>query len=394
VDCQKCPRIYVIKQGNIMDKDRALDKAKISFMLKPDSTFLTSLLFSTNMVWDDSIKTAATNGLNMWINPTFFMSLTPEERIFLLAHECWHVALNHMFRGEKLNQEKYNKAADYVINLMLSNSGFTMIQGGLIDTQYADMSTEQVYKLLPDEEEKNDGGNGGDTKGDYDCDIVPQDSKSKDFEENKCKVESAIIRAATQSKLKNEACGNDNSEMAKIFDNLINPVLPWDVILQNYMSTYAKEDFSFRKPNKRFMPEYYLPSLYSESLDKITVAIDASGSVSKKEYAMFLSEVIGLKESLNPQLMEIMNFQRKITEHYKFTEDEKITDVVFNGGGGTSLFPVFELCKKEPPLVLLVFSDLHCRPIEEHPGYDVIWIVVNNPDAEVNFGETIHYATS
>ena len=44
---------------------RALDKAKIALMSKPDSTSFTTVCFSLKHVWDDTITTAATNGTHL-----------------------------------------------------------------------------------------------------------------------------------------------------------------------------------------------------------------------------------------------------------------------------------------------------------------------------------------
>ena len=54
---------------------KALDKAKVALMSKPDSVFFTTVCFSLKHVWDDSIPTAQTNGLEIRYNPEFFMQL-------------------------------------------------------------------------------------------------------------------------------------------------------------------------------------------------------------------------------------------------------------------------------------------------------------------------------
>ena len=77
---------------------QALNKAKIELMRRPDSVFFITVCFSLKHIWDSSIKTAATNGIDIKFNPGFFMSLTAEERLFLLLHETCHVAYQHMCR--------------------------------------------------------------------------------------------------------------------------------------------------------------------------------------------------------------------------------------------------------------------------------------------------------
>ena len=86
-----------------MTKEKALDRAKIGLLQIKNSTFISTVLFNLKVEWDESVPTACTDGLRRIIGPDFFMKLDKEERVFLLAHEAWHVAFQHMSR---LNQEE------------------------------------------------------------------------------------------------------------------------------------------------------------------------------------------------------------------------------------------------------------------------------------------------
>ena len=369
-------------------KDKILNKAKIGLMTTPDSIFLSTILFSLNQIWDSGTKTASTNGADLKINPDFFATLDPKERIFLLAHESWHVAFQHMSRGKNYEHERYNKAADYVINLMLVKAGFKMPKGGLLDYQYQDMHTEAVYKLLPEEPA---GGSG------YDCDIkkITDDPKSdkdgKTAEDKAMEVAGIVMKAATHAKMQGERPGSIPGEVAVALDDLINPVLPWYVILQNFMSQFAKEDYTYSRPNKRYAPEFYLPTQHSESLVDLVVARDLSYSVTDEEIIGINSEIEDIRETLNPRKITVIDFDTSIRSINELDRDTSITSIETTGRGGTSLFPVFKYLKNDPPTVLIVFSDLWCTAVEDNPGYPVVWIAVNNKKAQVNFGELIHY---
>lgn len=373
---------------------RQFNKAKIGLMRERNSVFITTILFSLKQVWvepDHEIKTAGVDGVSLFINTEWFGNLTHKAKIGLLAHESWHVAFNHLFRANMMgaNAKKYNRAADYVINIMLQDAGYELPPNGLVDSKYRDMSTEQVYALLKDEpEDEAQDGEGNPYEGDMQG--APGGMTN---EEGRAKVQDIIIKASTQSQMSGDAAGTIPGHIAIALDKLLNPKLDWRTILANYMDSFAKEDYSFRRPNRRFMPEYYLPSLFSEGMSDLAVAVDTSGSVSDEQFNAFRTEIHDMMENLKPQVTTIVDFDTEIRNVHTLQLGNSVEDVDFTGRGGTDLTPVFKHFKESHPKVLLVFSDLCCSKIQEDPGYPVIWIIIDNKSAEVNFGKMIHYET-
>jgi predicted metal-dependent peptidase len=373
----------------------AFSKAKIGLISVKNSTFISTILFSLKHIWTTEVPTAAVDGETMWLNPDFFMQLTSAERIFLLAHEAWHVAFQHIIRVGNLNPEKWNQAGDYVINPMLINCGYTMPQGGLYERKYEDMSTKEIYDLLPDPPPQPAGGGaGGGGIGDFGLDIKsPSGSTSADEISAKIAIEGILIKAATQAKMSGDSYGDMPGEIKRMLDDLLNPMLPWNTILQNYADGFVKDDYTFSRPNRRFMPDFYLPSQYSEAMQSAAVAVDTSCSVTKPELTQFTTEINDIKEKWNPETFTVVDFDTRINGVFNIGEGGSIDDIQFKGGGGTSLFPVFKYFKDKPPNVLIVFSDLQCNSITEEPPYPVIWICINSPNAQVNFGTLIHMNT-
>jgi predicted metal-dependent peptidase len=363
----------------------ALDKAKIGLILHKNSVFLSTIVFSLKHIEDFAIPTACTNGIELRINPTWFLEMTPLKRIGLLAHEAWHVAFDHITRAGDRHFPTWNKAADYVINNMLLDSSYELPDGGLSDPQYKGMSSEQVYAMLYSKEEEASNES-------YDMDIsVPSDpEKVKEIQDQ---ITEILIKATTQSRLMGDEPGTVPGDVEMAIEKLTNPVLPWNVILQDYFSAFASNDYSYRRPNKRFLPDYYLPRLYSEQMDHLVIAADISYSM-VQSFPIFITEMLGIRETVNPIRTTIIPFDTAVKEIKILNQDEKIEDVLFTGGGGTNLLPVFEYLKDKVPTALLVFSDLLCRKIVEDPKYPVIWCCINNPKATVNFGKLIHLDTT
>ena len=373
----------IMKETNL-----ALSKCKIALMREKNSVFYSTIVFSLKSSWDENIPTACTNGIELKINPEWFMDLKPKERVGLIVHEANHVAMLHMTRLRQRDPEVFNMAADHVINLMLLAAGFELPKGGLHEKRFEGMSTDAVYDILIKEmPPKQDGSSGGEG---YDCDI----EAAQGTPEEKAAIESIItdtlIKAVTQSKLKREV-GVVPGELEILLDALLNPKLPWNVILQNYLTSFIKEDYSYRRPNKRYMPDFIIPGLYGEGLGEIAFAVDTSGSVSDDQFLHMVSEMHDIKESLNPTKMTIVDFDYSIKNIHILEQEDDLSEIKFTGRGGTNLEPVFNYYTDNPPALLIVFSDLECTPITVDPGFPVIWIVVSNPNAEVHFGEKIDY---
>ncbi|AUR87208.1 HNH endonuclease [Vibrio phage 1.097.O._10N.286.49.B3] len=380
---------------------KAYDRAKIGLLQVKGSVFISTILFSLKFNWTDECPTACTDGLNLYVNPAFFEPLSPDERIFLLAHEAWHVAFQHMLRmnsTKKDNFNVWNQATDHYINIMLIDAGYKMIQGGLADHQYKDQkewSSDKIFHHLMQNPGKQDssfqpdfapagsesGGKDGDGKGGVDEADVQR------------KVEDAIIKASTAAKIKGEA-GAIPGDIAVSIERLTNPKLPWNVILQNYMSSFDKEDFSWKKPNRRYQSQgLYLPSLFSESLGHIGAAVDTSCSVSNHQFSAFITELDDIMENNQPEKLSIIDCDTSIHKIYNLAKGDDLSDVTFHGRGGTALEPIFDHYNKEEnkPLVLIVFSDLECREITEEPDYPVVWVKLPGHGFTPKFGTIIEF---
>jgi len=372
--------------------EKDLSRAKTTLMSR-GHVFLTTICLNLKHIFSDEVPTAATNGEYIIYNPEYFASLTKEEKLFLLAHETWHVALNHMIRGK--NKEKpalYNKAADYVINQLLVDYGFSLPDGGLLDNKYRGWSTDQVYKDLIN-------SNQDDKHSDKDIIYIGSDindkseqEKEEEIKQQESKIKGILSKAKMQSQIKKEAPGKIPGEINRIIEELLNPIIPWNSVLERFMNSKSKDDYSWSKPNRKYFPQYYLPSTYSECMEEIVIAIDTSGSISNDEIKDFLSEIRYIFDTIKPKSTTILSCDYYIHEIHKLESDSKIEDLKISGGGGTRTSPVFNYCNNNPTTILVYFTDLYVDDLPNNaPEYEVIWVVHSNPEGNVPFGEIIHY---
>ena len=78
---------------------------------------------------DEGAETAYTDGERIDFGPKFLDDLLDNELDFVMMHEILPVVLQHCLMGEEWDQERYNIAADIVVNsnIMLENGGKPLI---------------------------------------------------------------------------------------------------------------------------------------------------------------------------------------------------------------------------------------------------------------------------
>jgi predicted metal-dependent peptidase len=379
----------------LAEAQKALSKAKIQLMARPDSVFFTTILFSLKCTFDLSIPTAATNGKWIKINPNFFLELNSEERVFLLLHEALHVAYLHMLRLLDRHPRRWNIAADYVINWQLVERGFKMPKVGLLDKQYAGMSTEQVYSLLPENPSQpcdmdlepltSEDGEAGEEN------TSPGKASTAAKEALEREVQDILVRASIHSKMAQDSPGTIPGEIQIFLDRLLNPKLPWQRILQKYLQSFAKQDYTFKRPNRRFFPRHHLPSLYSESLIDLAIAVDTSGSVSNADFLRFVSEIHSILRMMKPSKMTLLQFDTAIKSVHEIKDVNELSKVDFRGRGGTHIHPVLEWAEENKPQLLLIFTDGEFKFYQDHCPHQIVWLIHNNQGFKPPFGKTIHY---
>ena len=356
---------------------RALEKTKIALMTKPDSVFFCEVAFSLKYVWKEDIPTAATDGIHIFMNPQFFMEQTPEQRLGLLLHECLHPVYMHLTRRGNRQPHKWNIAADHVINLVILDRGFKLPDGGHHDKQYTGMTTEQIYDLLPDPPEPDET-----------IDLLPSELPQEELEQQ---LEEIIVRAAIRSEQEGDTPGTIPGDIQLFLDKLLKPKLPWNQILIKYLAQFNKSDYTFKKPNKRFFPQYHLPSQYSTCLIDIAVAVDISGSVSDDEFKTFISEIASIFRMMKPNKLTLIQFDTVIHSIDELDGIRDLMQVQFHGRGGTAIEPVIEWAELNKPQLLLFFTDGYFKTKINSTKQEILWLIHNHPKFTIPFGKVIHY---
>ena len=359
-----------------------LTKAKIKLLGK--SPFIAAVGLGCKHFLEEGIPTAQTDGSTVKYGTEFWNNLNSEEQMGLMAHEIWHVVLSHMHRRGTRNPSKWNKAGDHVINLMLLEQGFKLPEGGLADKNYTGLSTEMVYTRLPDEED-DDSTYG---EGPLD-DLIEAPEGSKDSAELATKE---IIAKAIQSARMSKEYGDLPSEIKRMLDNTLSPKISWQELLVNYMTEKSKDDYSWKKPSRRHQ-DMFIPSLYSEAMGEMTVAIDTSGSVSHSLVAQFLAEVKAIHEDVQPSKTTILAIDTEIQgDPYIVAKDDIFvtSEINVTSGGGTSFTAAFNYIENNPTQCLIYLTDGYADTNLDDPSTDVLWLIYDNDNFTPPFGTVIY----
>lgn len=395
--------------STLQPHDIALSKAKIHLMQKADSAFFTVICFSVKHVWNNSIKAVRVDGMTVELNPSFFMEMSKDQQVYTLLHASMHIAYMHQFRIGGRDLETWNKACDEVVDNQLMSRGFTPPRALKAQDRFRDMSAEQVYPILQQEamDKQNQGGGSGDGEGEHPFgnDIAPPGQGEQDpnkgqnqgqgnqpsMQEIETQIEDMVMRAAMQSKLANEKPGSVPGDISVMLDKILNPKLPWQVILRRFIKSLADSDFSFRFPKRRYFPKHYLPSLVGDKLMNISIAADLSGSTSDNEVNVMLNETAGILRTMKPDQIDFFTFDTRIMDRYKLKTLNDVKRLELHGRGGTNINPVIQEAIDNKSKLLVVFSDGEFSPPKIKPKCPVLWLIYNNPTFTAPYGKVIHY---
>jgi predicted metal-dependent peptidase len=365
-------------------KVTTLDKAKVSLVTQ--HPFFASILMKRQLIEDETIPTAAVDQRNqIYINPTWFNTLSVEEVVFVLAHEIGHVIGQHATRRGARTPKKWNIAGDAWINDMLKAADIgTPIKGCVQMDGSKDETVDEIYNKLPDDPTGDGPGGTGNDIIERGSPLTPEEATRIDAE---TRVE--IAQAAQAAK----AQGKMPTALAKIIADLIDPGTPWHEILERYMTSYVRGDYSWSRPNRRFADIAYLPSTGKVAeMGEIVLQVDVSGSINQRELAYYNGHIARIIEQCNPERVHVLYVDTGVCKHEIFEQGEEVK-LEFYSGGGTDMEAGFEFIAKEgiDPEVFVCLTDGYTDfNVDKAPNYPVLWCI--SSDINAPYGENIHFS--
>ena len=368
-----------------------------------DRPFLGALVLRMPMKPSDPewCATIGTDARNFYYNPDYIDSLTLEQTQFALAHEALHCALSHFARREHRVKGRWDIACDLAINPILIKEGMTAVPGALFNIGYEGMMAEEIYPLVKDNNEEqphdehlygkesrsipddgkqqkssDESDNGGNSSGERDgAGKIPPPEPLSEAEREELSVQwrQRMAGAAQQAMQAGKLAGS----LRLLVDHLLQPQLPWRMLLARYMTASSRDDYSYMRPSRR-EGDAIFPTLRSAQTD-IMVVLDTSGSIKPAEMQEFVTEVDAIKGQVRARITlhacdaALSSEGPWIFEPWEEFELPK----KLRGGGGTRFTPVFEWVEEQgiSPDLLVYFTDAEGEFPKLEPRYPVIWLV-------------------
>lgn len=350
-----------------------------------DQPFFGVLSLKLTLIEDRvSTKTLKTDGKNLWFNPAFVTTLSKYELVGVMAHEVLHCANGHPWRREHRDAKRWNEACDMAINPIVIDAGMQLPQGALDGSAFKGMSAEEIYAHLqqeqqnqpPQQQNQGGGSQGQADKGqeqaqdDFGCGEVV-DCEDTAMPEAKAEWSAAVLNAAKQA----QAMGRLPAGMERLVQEIKNPAQDWRAILRRFPQENAASDYSWKTPNGRYLHMgLYMPSLRSESMPPMVVAMDTSGSVNDLVVNQFTKEITAIVEEMQPERLYLVYCDAEIQGVDVFERGEPIT-IKPKGFGGTDFRPVFKWVEDEVinPSCLVYLTDMAGAFPTHPPDYPVLW---------------------
>ncbi len=386
-----------------------------------DKPFLGALVLRMPMQPGDPqwCATMGTDARAFYYNPSWIESLSLEQTQFALAHEALHCALSHFARREHRNAARWDVACDLAINPILIREGMTPVPGALFNVGFEGMMAEEIYPLVKEDSEQQPHDQhlyGKDSKAapqpDHGNDSQPDqpDNQNADSDgggaagrdepaqagapEPLSEAEKEQLSIQWRQRLAGAAqqamqAGKLSASLRRLVDHLLQPQLPWRMLLARYMSAACRDDYSYMRPSRREGKAIF-PSLRSSQVD-VVVVLDTSGSIRREEMREFASEIDAIKAQVRARITLLAcDAQLSPAGPWIFEPWESFElpgDI--RGGGGTRFTPAFAWAEQSGhvPDLLVYFTDAEGEFPKQEPRFPVIWLVKGR--ATVPWGQRI-----
>jgi len=383
-----------------------------------DRPFLGALVLRLPMTATkpERCKTIGTDVRALYYNPEYISNLSLEQTQFVLAHEALHCALSHFARRQHRVKHRWDIACDLAINPLLIKDGLKPPPGVLLKSGFEGMMAEEIYPYIEDDmqdethdehfydqENRSSGSSSGSQPLDQDQEqgggagAAGSDGESQSSGEGPrplSETEQEQLAVQWRQRLAGAAqqamqAGKLGAAMARLVEHLLQPQLPWRMLLARYMTAVARDDYSYQRPSRR-EGDAILPTLKSTQVD-VVVVLDTSGSINDTEMREFVSEIDAIKGQMRARLT-LHACDAKLCEHgpwvFEPWEEFSMPGNVY-GRGGTRFTPPFEWLQREgrQPDLLVYFTDAEGEFPKGEPDYPVLWLVKGR--AKVPWGQRV-----
>lgn len=402
-----------------LSAEQRVQRAHVQLMKNPKYCLYSGIFMVGKTTVEDDVSTACTNGRDTAYGREFIEKLPENHVRGVILHENLHKAFRHTstwFTLYKEHAELANMACDYVINQMIIDSDPSMHEVGLppfalLDPKYRGWDAGAVYRDL--KQQADNGSVHVKTVGDQQGKDIPVEKGTQyvvgdgegegldehDWEgakelsgQEKEQLAKDIDQALRQGAI---LAGKMSANVPREVTDALEAKVDWREALREFVTSFCmdKDESTWRRPSRRWIDQdVYMPSLIGESVGRVVVAIDMSGSIGTEEIGQFLGEVQKICETVKPEGIDLLYWDTRVCQHEKYEQDQLdnlLSSTKPRGGGGTSpsCIPKYIKSHKLKPECAIILTDGY---VDGWGKWDcpTLWGITTNITSGV--GKTVH----
>ena len=396
-----------------LSAEQRVQKAHVALMKDPKYCLYSGIFMVGETSIKDDVPTACTDGRNTMYGREFVEKLTDKQLRAVILHENLHKAFRHITTWRHLYEEHAqlaNMACDFVINLMIhdSDTSGTFVKlpdSALLDHKYRGWDAGSVFKDLM--QQAQGGSVHVKTAGDQVGRDIPVEEGSgygglddHDWEggkemsnEEKEKLARDVDQALRQGAI---LAGKLSANIPREVSEALEAKIDWREAMREFVTSFCmdKDESTWRRPNRRWIDQdVYMPSLIGESVGRIVVAIDMSGSIGSEEIGQFLGEVRKICETVRPEGIDLIYWDTDVCSHEKYEQDQLdnlLSSTKPKGGGGTDVacVPIYMRDHKIKAECSVILTDGYLGGDWGVWDCPTLWGITSNVTSDI--GKTIH----
>jgi predicted metal-dependent peptidase len=394
-----------------LSAEQRVQKAHVQLMKNPKYCLYSGIFMIGKTEVKDDVPTACTNGRDTYYGREFFDKLTDKEVKAVILHENLHKAFRHITVWRHLYDQwpqLANMACDYVINLMIydSDKSSTEVQlpdSALLDEKFRGLDAGEVFRRLKKEADEKKSINvktAGDQKG---RDVPVQDAGGLDEHEwedgeGMTKEEKEVLARDVDQALRQGAilAGKLSGNVPREISDVLQAKVDWREALREFITSFCqdKDESTWRRPSRRWIDQdVYMPSLIGESVGRIVVGIDMSGSIGPQEIGQMLGELMKICATVRPEGIDLVYWDTKVCQYEKYDRDQLdnlMSSTKPRGGGGTNpqCIPDFIKDKRIKAECAVILTDGYVSSWGDGWPCPTLWGITTEVVSEV--GKTVH----
>lgn len=334
--------------------EQLIQKDHVALMKDPKYCLYSGIIMIGRTEVKDDVQTACTDGRNTYYGRDYMAKQASNKRKGVILHENLHKAFRHTTVWRHLFKENptmANMACDYVINLMImdgDNNFVSLPDGALLDHKYKGLDAGTVYRMI--KEEAKGGTVHVKRVGDQEGKDVPVVEVSNGLDEHDWESAEGMTNEEKEALAKDIdqalrqgaiLAGKMSANVPREISDVLEAKVDWREAMREFVTSFCvdKDESTWRRPSRRWIgQDVYMPSMIGESVGRIVIGIDMSGSIGDEEVGQFLGEVKKICETVKPEGIDLLYWDTRVCQHEKYEQDQLdnlISSTKPRGGGGT-----------------------------------------------------------